>query len=1083
VKTTTAAYEIERVKLQTQPVAFARFYHVKKYGDGTDYAFSVDFSTDAVASPTSTKKAMLFFPSGHTQTIEHENGRSSIGIIPLRFQDMSGEFLKYLAAPALTVGSTMTPSSPANGGSVNLGQDPGGLPAKGTIEIVTGGVVERIRYTGVNTAGDQVTGITRGVDGTVAASHAIGDAVTNGEQIRPGQRVQLFFGYAPIAEADYMADVKREVTRRAMPGQDGVTYEVQCSDIQRSLRRTIFLAASVDAPVILSGNPITLALQILTSTGLANNGAYDVLPAVNGLGVPQALVDTAGLEALRAAEFPSDTYVFSLTDREDGKTFIEEQLWKTLNVYPVVKQDGRYSAKRYKQTGASVMTLDEASIIGWSWAMGDQEMINVVEVEYDWDLEGARGVYSKTQIYTADLPTGRSSIDKYGRRPPLGVSAKGIRTASGGQAILDNRAFEVVKRFAEPPLTLTLDVFYSKHVLEAGDNITVTHSGIPNPRTGLRGLTSELFQIINFSFGEGRVRIQLLWINDIPAQSAPTSGGAVTQPGFEITDTTAPAFPTGLGLATGTVIAPDGTVQVFLDASWNANAEVDLDYYELQFRRQGDTNFTTRFIRKGTQANREVGVIGNITYEAKIRAVDISGNPSAFSTIVTIVTAQDVAAPGTPTSVTGAGGSESSLIRWTNPTADDFDRVEIWRHTANDRGPSTKVGESRGTTFFDEGLLQATTYYYWLRAIDFSGNQSAFHAGDTSGLTITTSGKIGYKLTLEADPFTGTFVDSVGTLSMAVDTTDREIDWLIRQSGDLHFGETTAQGFLATALGLKFSGETFVATEFDGTNVQVATILSGVVRWGRLDKDGGVVTALADKFTPGANDSYVRAVMSRQGSSIYWAILKNVGSPFTECRVMFARTSLTGTVEVSPVDITGANFPQQGQEVRIGTDSEGNSHILWQLQSALAFQADAFQNDAFQIATSDTMKYVKVNNAGTVLIAVSVPFSPAPGSSLVSPAAVLVDTFDAVHVLAYSYFGTGLTLSYGRMTKAAVLVVPLVLFFALPTAVRFAWGAMDRGNNQIYAALATTAKVTQLRLDPVDPTGVTEEATMLQVPL
>src|SRR3972149_7003310 len=130
-KTETANYTTERAKLQTSPVYFCQFRHVKTYGDGTDYAFSRDFATGAVPSPVKTKYAYLLTPSGSLQTVDHENGRSSIGTMTLRFLDVGGGFLKYLSAPALTLKTAMTAGSPADGGDVELNEDPGGLPAGG----------------------------------------------------------------------------------------------------------------------------------------------------------------------------------------------------------------------------------------------------------------------------------------------------------------------------------------------------------------------------------------------------------------------------------------------------------------------------------------------------------------------------------------------------------------------------------------------------------------------------------------------------------------------------------------------------------------------------------------------------------------------------------------------------------------------------------------------------------------------------------------------------------------------------------------------------------------------------------------
>lgn len=1078
-KIETAAYAAERVKLQTKPVYFARFSHVKKFGDGTDYAFSVDFSTDSVLAPTATKRPYMVRPGGAVQQIDHENGRSSIGTLSFRILDSTGEFLKYLAAPALTLAAAMDAAQL----TATVNEDPSGMPAQGTLEITTGGAIERARYSSYNATTKVFTLTARGVDGTTAAPHALNDAVTNGEQIRPGQRVQLFSGYDAINEADYMSWPKMEVTARQLL-QDRVTFEVQALDIQRSIRRTVFLTATADAPFTLTDNPITVLLKVLLSTGTGTNGVYDVLAAADGLGVPQALVDVAGLESLRDTEFVGETYVFSVTEPQNGKQFLEEQIFKTANLYPVVKQDGKLSAKRYKAAGTAVATLDESAIVSWGWAMGDQQVINEVAFEYDWDLPDKRGVFGKRQIYTH-----QGSIDKYGRRPPLTISSWGIKTANGGQAILDNRAFEVIKLFAEPPLVLTVDTFYRHHVLEAGDNVSVTHALIPNPKTGKRGLAAERFMVLNVEprFDAGLVRFRLLWVGGIPAQTAPGSGGAVTTP-IPIRDDQAPAVPTGLAAATGTVVDADGTVQVFLDYSWAANTEADLDRYELQFKRQADAAFTSVLVPKGTTAHRVTGAVGNVAHDARIRAIDVWGNASAFSTVVTITTAKDTAAPAAPTGVTGSGAVEGALLAWTPPADKDYAGVEVWRNTVNNRLTATKVAETGPVSVhFDSPLNALTTYFYWLRSRDTSGNLSAFHAGDAAGLAVTTAGKVGFKLTLQAqkiDVFTGSFADSVGLASMVFDSADQEVDWLVRMGGDLHFGETSRTAVVITALGLKFAGETFVAAAFDGTDHQVATILANRVRYGRLDKNGTVLAALADKFTPPDNDRYVRAACAAQGASLHWALILDVldaGGALTQSKLQYARTDLTGTVVVAPTDVAGATSTVPGEEVRIGVDSEGNAHIFYGTKTILAFQRTAFQLNAFQAALPEAMQYVKVSNLGAILVGPTAVLAPAPGTDVARPAAVLVDAADLVHVIAYTFSGVGgLMLAYGRISKAGAVLVPLNLFYAQPTTIRFAVGAMDTANRQIHIAIATTGAISQLRLDPVDPTGDALESVLVK---
>lgn len=221
-------------------------------------------------------------------------------------------------------------------------------------------------------------------------------------------------------------------------------------------------------------------------------------------------------------------------------------------------------------TADDLLRLTDAHIVEWAWSSGDRQVINVVKVDYDWDLAAARGIHGTRQTYSK-----QSSIDMFGRRSPLVIASRGIRTANGGQTIADNRALEVIRRYAAPPPLLTAVVFYLHHPLEPGDQVRITHPRIPNHATGVRGLTHELFEVVDVtpSFA-GLLRLTLLWIAGLEAQTAPTSGGAVAVPipekilaGDVGTDeiTRTASYANSAAIAIGTAEVETGTVTVTLN--------------------------------------------------------------------------------------------------------------------------------------------------------------------------------------------------------------------------------------------------------------------------------------------------------------------------------------------------------------------------------------------------------------------------------------------------------------------------------------------------------------------------------------
>lgn len=201
-------------------------------------------------------------------------------------------------------------------------------------------------------------------------------------------------------------------------------------------------------------------------------------------------------------------------------------------------------------------------IIAWQWAAGDPHIINAAEFAYDWDLAEARGAFGTRQVYTAD-----ASVSRYGRRPALQIESRGLKTDSGAQTMLDERAYEVMRRFSEPPPVLVVEVFYSRHLLEPGDQVRVTHPWIPNLRTGLRGLTQETFEVLDMTpqFA-GSIRLTLLWVYALATVATPTSGGSLTQPRIRPDEATYRLAGTAQAFI-GTGVLPAGVALVKDDAS------------------------------------------------------------------------------------------------------------------------------------------------------------------------------------------------------------------------------------------------------------------------------------------------------------------------------------------------------------------------------------------------------------------------------------------------------------------------------------------------------------------------------------
>ena len=778
----TANFITEAAQFQTAPQYLVRFSWVNTAG--ISYPFTRDVATHAIVSATKNPHLLLDTISGNTQTVQPAAGRSSVGQVKLLLIDGDGVMLKQFSNPKVTLKTAHTAGSTAD---IEANSSVAGYPASGTVTLEN----VRYRYTGLNTSTNKFTGITANVDGTSlpSGSHPIGAIISNGEEIRPKTtRVQLFAGYAPLAETDYMSLGIFEITHRAMTG-GGTSWSVTASDLQRFLKKKLFLKATKESPVTLTGNPVDLALKILLTSGSAgtNHATYDTGTADHGVDFPAAMIDITGLEQLRDTHFQNETFTFRLPAPEDAKAFLEKEFWLAMNCVPFITNEGKYSAKRLNAADATALgigelgfhelaevsvstrgfvsindaglgggelgaqelsteepsTLTEDDIVNFEWRFGDEEIVNRVGLSYDYNLDTEEnpGDYNIRQTYKAI-----DSKQAYGERDPVVIESKGIKTANGGQTIADDRALFFLKRFAEPPPILTVTVFYRNLRLEVMDVVLLTHADIPDPTTGTRGVTAKRFEVLDITprFGlHGGLDMTLLSIDDFFAYPEEDSDGADRTRGL-VVDSTPPSIPTGLALTTGTQKhAATVAITAWLEATWTANAASEsVVYYNVEAARAD----TKADVRQPTQnkilfENMPIATV----YTVKVSAVDGAGNDSGYSATVNITTGTDTTPPAVPTglafsSLTFRGntdGTRSMDMKWTWTANTEADLNHYHIHlTYPGSNVDARVILAGDNACEFTNLNQATgNYVAKIKAFDKNGNASAYSGTVTKTLS------------------------------------------------------------------------------------------------------------------------------------------------------------------------------------------------------------------------------------------------------------------------------------------------------------------------------------------------------------
>lgn len=243
------------------------------------------------------------------------------------------------------------------------------------------------------------------------------------------------------------------------------------------------------------------------------------------------------------------------------------------------------------------------------------------------------------------------------------------------------------------------------------------------PEVGATGT----YLIVKYNFGEdGGIDISLIphlasdfaWSTDkeiVPAE--------LVRPNFNrfpqaVDNLVVTGFPRDIGTEESPNIVPT------LAASWNKSTFFQIKHYEVQWKRSLSTDYQSAITTTPNFAQSNLKI--NVAYDVRVRVVAEDDSYGPWSESLNTTVSGDTTPPGPPTnlSVTGTG---THTITWTTPTDLDILRSIVWINTVNDSGTSTKLVEIFGIpgTEYSTTHTPATTSYYWVQALDRSGNTSA----------------------------------------------------------------------------------------------------------------------------------------------------------------------------------------------------------------------------------------------------------------------------------------------------------------------------------------------------------------------
>ena len=269
-----------------------------------------------------------------------------------------------------------------------------------------------------------------------------------------------------------------------------------------------------------------------------------------------------------------------------------------------------------------------------------------------------------------------------------------------------------------------------------GDNINVTNARL--------GYSNKVFEVVgyNLDFANGQIVVNVdaietaasIWDWTTSDEEVYLGAGEV-----ELYDGLTAAAPTSLNITGDSFLNSDGTFNTAFNVAWTDADDAFTDHYVVEWKKSSDSNYFTMDAKASPAVI--TGLQNSQQYNVRVKAVNEIGVSSTYISSAPTA-AVDTTAPSVPSPVSASGQYQHISISWTNPTQKDLSHIDVYRSTSSG-GTYSLIGKTDGTVFIDDDLANAATFYYKVKAIDFTGNASAFSSVVNATTTTIAAGDLG----------------------------------------------------------------------------------------------------------------------------------------------------------------------------------------------------------------------------------------------------------------------------------------------------------------------------------------------------
>lgn len=468
---------------------------------------SVQFSSGPVLSPSRTTKQYLSNLTGLSQRVDPVTSAFSVGSISFILSDFNSEITDLIATGkgSPTLVTLLNRKVTILSGYADLAETDYAVIGQGFVidisqtrdhagyEFITGDPKRATVFdifTNADAGGDRVSTTTSGTVAVGAGS--IG--------------VLSVFGINP--------DDKLMIGPNGSGQEEVVTVvSVQSSSVILKKGTTYTYAAGVDvrwATTIIRGNPVNVLYSVLASS-FTTGGSFPLtyvqgLPT--GLGIAVGDIDTAGMILERDHWMRDMRFELEIPRRIRANEFLSKEIFRLFG-YPIVTPDGKVGFKTFAPRVPNVtgLVVGEGDVLDWNYIRRFDTAYNRIIVRGDYSVDADR--FTDERIYEDMTNQATVGVNE------LVVELKGLVTTDLNLIYLEQYCKRFFLRYLSGVPEISAQLHLTRRGATLGEETALTHSKIPNLRSGARGITAGVGQpefetvSIDQQLEDGMIRVRM----------------------------------------------------------------------------------------------------------------------------------------------------------------------------------------------------------------------------------------------------------------------------------------------------------------------------------------------------------------------------------------------------------------------------------------------------------------------------------------------------------------------------------------------------------------------------------------------